>query len=299
LKDKGVYFEDKGSWKIDFAKHDSPNLGVAVVRNRTGTTTYLLRDIAAAIERFEKYNFDQMIYVVATEQDLYFQRLFKAIELMGRGDVASKLVHVNFGKVQGMSSRLGSVKLLGDILDECGAAMHAVMKANEQKYSLVENPHQIADILGITAVMTQDMAGKRIHNYPFDMARMMSFEGDTGPYLQYTHARLSSIIRKSGFEEKDLASADFHLLQEQAAVDIVRLLAQYPDVTKNVFKTLEPTTILTYLFRFTHQISSGYEVIRVVGEEKELSRARAALYEAARQVLGNGMRLLGFTPVER
>ena len=131
------------------------------------------------------------------------------------------------------------------------------------------------------------------------MTRMSSFEGDTGPYLQYTHARLSSLIRKSQFHPNDWLNADFSLLKEQHSTDLLRLMAQYPDVTKNAFKTLEPSTILTYLFRLTHQLSSGYDVIKVVGEEPAVAKARAALYEAARQVLENGMRLLGFTPVER
>ncbi|KAM5458209.1 putative arginine--tRNA ligase [Microsporum audouinii] len=300
LNQQGIYTEDNGSWIIDFKKHGAPNLGVAVVRTRTGTTTYLLRDIAAVLERVEKYKFDKMIYVVSTEQDLYFQRLFKTIELMGHPEVSSKLEHINFGKVQGMSSRLGTVKLLGDILDECGSAMHDVMRKNPSKYDQVENPTWVADVLGITAVMVQDMTGKRIHNYPFDIAKMTSFEGDTGPYLQYAHARLCSIVRKVNIDLKDITVADFSLLKETHAISILRLMTQYPEVTNNALKTLEPTTILTYLFRLAHQVSSGYDVIKVIGAEShEVTVARLALYEGARQVLENGMRLLGFTPVER
>ncbi|KAF3481831.1 arginyl-tRNA synthetase [Arthroderma uncinatum] len=300
LKERNIYTEDNGTWIIDFKKHGAPNLGISVVRTRTGTTTYLLRDIAAVLERVEKHNFDKMIYVVSTEQDLYFQRLFKTIELMGYPEISSKLEHVNFGKVMGMSSRLGTVKLLGDILDDCGASMHDVMRKNPAKYDQIENPAEIADVVGITAVMVQDMAGKRIRNYPFDMAKMTSFEGDTGPYLQYAHARLCSIVRKADINPQDIAAADFSLLKEPHAINIIRLIAQYPEVTSNALKTLEPTTILTYLFRLAHQISSGYDVIKVIGaENREVMVARLALYEAARQVLENGMRLLGFTPVKR
>ncbi|EFE40444.1 hypothetical protein TRV_04838 [Trichophyton verrucosum HKI 0517] len=288
LKEKGVYTEDNGTWIIDFKKHGAPHLGVAVARTRIGTTTYLLRDIAAALERVEKYQFDKMIYVVSTEQDLYFQRLFKTIELMGYTDVAAKLEHINFGKVMGMSSRLGTVKILSDILDECGSAMHDVMRKNPAKYEQIENPAEVADTLGITAVMVQDMAGKRIHNYPFDIAKMTSFEGDTGPYLQYAHARLCSIVRKVDIDPKEITTANFSLLKEPHAINILRLMAQYPDVTCNAVKTLEPTTILTYLFRLAHQVSSGYDVIKVIGAEShEVTVARLALYEGARQVLEN------------
>ncbi|EZF29010.1 arginine-tRNA ligase [Trichophyton interdigitale H6] len=300
LKEKGVYAEDNGTWIIDFKEHGAPHLGVAVARTRIGTTTYLLRDIAAVLERVEKYQFDKMIYVVSTEQDLYFQRLFKTIELMGYTDVAAKLEHINFGKVMGMSSRLGTVKILSDILDECGSAMHDVMRKNPAKYEQIENPAEVADTLGVTAVMVQDMAGKRIHNYPFDIAKMTSFEGDTGPYLQYAHARLCSIVRKVDIDPKEITTANFSLLKEPHAINILRLMAQYPDVTCNALKTLEPTTILTYLFRLAHQVSSGYDAIKVIGAEShEIMIARLALYKGARQVLENGMRLLGFSPVKR
>ncbi|KAL9100471.1 MAG: hypothetical protein Q9163_004161 [Psora crenata] len=301
LTEKGVLQEDNNALIIDFKRYGSKGLDIAIVRNRQGTTTYLLRDVAAVIERAEKYHFDKMIYVVSSEQDVYLKRVFKTVELMGFVDLAKKLEHVNFGKVEGMSSRLGQVELLSGILDRCGDAMHSVMKKNEVKYQQVDDPQKISDTLGITAVMVQDMSGKRIHNYPFDIDRMMQPIGDTGPYLQFSHARLSSILRKCGYTRGDLVAADFSLLKEQHIIDTLRLLAQYPDVTHNAFQTLEPTTILTYLFKLNHMISSGYEVVRVIDipEGPDVSRARAAYYECARQVLDNGLRLLGITPVER
>lgn len=128
---------------------------------------------------------------------------------------------------------------------------------------------------------------------------MTSFEGDTGPYLQYAHARLCSIKRKAGLSDEELETADFTLLSEVHATDLVRLLSQWPDVVQNTLKTLEPTTILTYLFKMTHALSSSYDHLRIVGSEKELQKARMALYDAARIVLNNGMTLLGLTPVER
>ncbi|KAH8704242.1 arginyl-tRNA synthetase [Talaromyces proteolyticus] len=302
LQENGICEEDNGSSIINFKKHGAPKLASTVIRNRTGTTTYLLRDVGAVLERAEKYDFDKMIYVVSAEQDLYFQRLFKTVELMGFPELASKLLHINFGKVQGMSSRMGTVRLLSDILNESGKAMHELMKANEVKYAQVENPKDISDIIGITAVMVQDMSGKRVHNYPFDMTRMTSFEGDTGPYLQYAHARLSSIIRKTELGRDDLANADFSYLEDNQHVTyLLRLIAQWPDVVATALKNHEPSTILTYLFNLTHQISSSYDIVKVVNapEGPDVTRARASLFEAARQVLNNGMRLLGITPVDR
>lgn len=128
---------------------------------------------------------------------------------------------------------------------------------------------------------------------------MTSFEGDTGPYLQYAHARLCSINRKAGLSPQDMASADLSLLTESHAINLVRALASWPDVVQNTLKTLEPVTVLSYLFKMTHMLSSSYDVLKVIGSEPEVMKARMALYEAARQVLHNGMRLLGLNPVER
>jgi arginyl-tRNA synthetase len=138
-----------------------------------------------------------------------------------------------------------------------------------------------------------------INGYDFNLEAMTSFEGDTGPYLQYAHARLCSIIRKSELKVEDLPAANLDLLTETHASDLARLLAQWPDVLLNTLRTLEPTTIISYLFRMTHVLSSSYDVLKVVGSEPELKLARMALYEAARQVLNNGMRVLGLSPVQR
>jgi len=140
---------------------------------------------------------------------------------------------------------------------------------------------------------------RRINNYEFDMDRMTSFEGDTGPYLQYAHARLCSITRRAALSPAQLQEADLSRLTERHAVDLVRSLAQWPDVFGNTIKTQEPVTVLTYLFRMTHLLSSSYDHLQVVGSEPALMAARMALYACARQVLNNGMRLLGLSPVER
>ena len=131
------------------------------------------------------------------------------------------------------------------------------------------------------------------------METMTSFEGDTGPYLQYAHARVCSIERRAAIPVEELAAADLSLLTETHAINIVRMLSQWPDVVNNTLKTLEPTTVLTYLFKMTHALSASYDHLKIVGSEKELQKARMALYDAARIVLANGMRLLGLTPVER
>lgn len=298
MEEKGVSEVSDGAVMVDLTKY-SKKLGKALVKKKDGTSLYLTRDIGAAAERMEKYNFDRMIYVVASQQDLHLAQLFKIEEIMGRKDIADRCQHINFGMVQGMSTRKGTAKFLDDILRDVGDRMHEVMRGNADKYQQVQDPEKTADLLGISAVMVQDMSGKRINNYDFDINRMCSFEGDTGPYLQYAHARLCSITRRANVEDSALLSADLALLTEKHAVDLARSLAQWPDVFQTTIKTQEPVTVLTYLFKMTHLLSSSYDHLQVVGSEEKIKTARLALYTCARRVLHNGMVLLGLSPVER
>ena len=299
LADKKVSEVSEGAVIVNFEKHGAKKLGKAILLRKDGTPLYLTRDIAEIRKRFDDRHFDKMIYVVSNQQDLHLAQFFKVTELSGHKDVADRCQHINFGMVRGMSTRKGTVKFLDDILRDVGDKMHDVMRKNEKKYEQVEDPKKTADTLGITAVMVQDMSGKRINGYDFNLDAMTSFEGDTGPYLQYAHARLCSIARKSAADHSKLPMADLSLLTESHAVDLVRVLSQWPDVVQNTVKTLEPATVLTYLFKMTHALSSSYDVLKVIGSEPELKEARMALYESARQVLHNGMSLLGLSPVER
>ena len=299
LEETKVSEESKGAVIVDLSRHGAKKLGKALVKKSDGTSLYLTRDIGAIMERDEKYHFDKMIYVIATQQDVHVAQLFKIVELMGLKELSSRCEHVNFGMVLGMSTRKGTVKFLDDILRDVGDYMHDVMKSNQDKYQQVEDPVKTADTLGISAVMVQDMTGKRINNYKFEMDRMTSFEGDTGPYLQYAHARLCSITRKAQMSTEELADADFSLLTEKHATELVRALAQWPDVVLNTIKTNEPITVLTYLFKMTHTLSASYDHLQVVGSDFPIKKARLALYTCARQTLWNGMRLLGLNPVER
>ena len=298
FKEKDLTHEDKGAVLIDLTKFNK-KLGKTIVQKSDGTTLYLTRDVGAAMDRYEKYHFDKMVYVIATQQDLHTAQFFEILKQMGF-DWAKTLQHINFGMVQGMSTRKGTVVFLDNILEETKEKMHEVMRKNEAKYAQIENPEEVADLVGISAVMIQDMQSKRINNYEFKWERMLSFEGDTGPYLQYAHSRLRSVERNAAQITADKwLTADFSLLTEPAAVLLIRILAQYPDVLRNAIKTHEPTTVVTYLFKLTHQVSSCYDVLWVAGQTEELATARLALYAAARQVLNNGMRLLGLTPVDR
>lgn len=161
MEKAGVSEESEGAIIVDFEKHGAKKLGKAIIVRKDGTPLYLTRDIGAIIERYDEYKFDKMLYVVAAQQDLHLAQLFKVTELMGRKDLADRCQHINFGMVRGMSTRKGTVKFLDDILKDVGEKMHEVMKKNTAKYEQVEDPYKTADILGITAVMVQDMTGKR------------------------------------------------------------------------------------------------------------------------------------------
>ncbi|GAO14739.1 hypothetical protein UVI_02028490 [Ustilaginoidea virens] len=303
MQQKKISREDQGAVLVDFTQllpgKEGKRLGTTVLRKRDGTALYLTRDVCELLSRHDKYKFDTMIYVVASQQDLHLKQLFQIIDLLGYKDIASKCQHINFGMVLGMSTRKGTVKFLDDILNDCADHMHETMKKNETKYAQVADPESTADTLGISSVMVQDMSGKRINNYTFNMDAMTSFEGDTGPYLQYAHCRLCSIRRRVELSDDELSEANLSLLTEEHAVSIVRMLSQWPSVLQNTLKTLEPATVLTYLFKMTHVISSSYDHLKVVGSEPEVMKARMALYDAARTTLANGMRILGLTPLER
>lgn len=297
FEERGLLYEDRGAKLIDLTKYNK-KLGKCLIQKSDGTSIYLTRDVGEAIKRYETYQFDRMIYVIASQQDLHVAQFFEILKQMGF-DWAKNLLHINFGMVLGMSTRKGTVVFLDNILEETKDKMHEVMKKNEAKYAQIENPEEIADLVGISSVMIQDFQSKRINNYEFKWDRMTSFEGDTGPYLQYAHSRLLSVARKSEFDEEDLLNADLSLLTEDCALELTRILAQYPETLKKAIKTHEASTIVTFLFNVSHSVSTCYDILWVAGQEKEVAIARLALYTAAKEVLNNGMRLLGLTPVDR
>ncbi|TRX97891.1 hypothetical protein FHL15_001101 [Xylaria flabelliformis] len=177
LRDLCVTEFKDGALLVDLSKHGAKALQVAITRNRNGTSNYLLRDIGASIQRHDGYNFNEMVYVVMAEQETHLQRPFKILILMGDDYEAFsiRMKHVTYGKVKGMSTRKGNVKFLDDILADVGDFMHSLMRRNEEKYSQVNDSQRTAELLGISAIMVQDMSGKRVNNYEFDLERMTSF----------------------------------------------------------------------------------------------------------------------------
>ncbi|KAF9126075.1 hypothetical protein BGW39_006946 [Mortierella sp. 14UC] len=294
LHEKNLLTESDGALIIDLTKY---KLGICVVQKKDGTTLYITRDIGAALERYEKYGFEHMYYIVASQQDLHLKQLFKILELLGF-DWAKKVTHLNFGMVGGMSTRKGTVVFLEDILEETRDAMHEVMKKNEHKYAQIEKPLEVADNIGISAIMIQDASARRIKNYDFDWKRMFSFEGDTGPYLQYAHARLCSIERKTEMEVNPKADLR-HLGDSRAAGDLITMIARYPQIVRETTRSFEPVNIVGYAMKLSHNVSQALESMYVMGAEKEVAEARLFMYWSARITLGNAMRLLNLKPQER
>ncbi|GBE88791.1 Arginine--tRNA ligase, cytoplasmic [Sparassis crispa] len=188
LDEMGLIEDEEVAKCVDLKKY---KLGKAVVRKKDGTSIYLMRDIGGAIERYEKYKFDKMIYVISSQQDMHLLQFFKVLKLVGY-EWADHLEHVNYGLVLGMSTQKGN-----QIIREATSVMHQHTKGNEDKCSSIEDPEATSQEIGITGVKVQDMAAKRMNIYTFNWDRMLSFEGDTGPYLQYALVGFCSISRKN------------------------------------------------------------------------------------------------------
>ena len=309
---------ENGANIVDLNKN---KLGVTVVQKKDGSTLYITRDIAAAVERKTTHNFDEMFYVVAAPQDLHFKQLFKILEMMGY-DWHKSCHHINFGmvkdgtltvkqedqegqevevkQVNNMATRKGQVIFLKDILDTAKNHVMEVMKKNEKKYSEIENPELVADIVGISAVVIQDLSARRIKDYAFNWNRISVFEGHTGPYLQYAHARLCSMERKVEHQgillNKD---ANLDLLVEPEAFLLIRCISLFNYTLMSIQKSYEPQTLVAYLFELSHAISRCHNKLWVLNEKKDLAEARLFLFWAAKNVLRSGLTILGLVPIER
>ncbi|KAI0244512.1 arginyl-tRNA synthetase [Massospora cicadina] len=293
LEQKGLLKDSQGAKVVDLEPY---NLGKVVVKKSDGATLYITRDIGAALQRYDTYKFDKMYYVVSCQQNLHMQQLVKILDLLGL-DWAKSCHHINFGLVSGMSTRSGNVVFLDDILKEAKETMHAVMQKNELRYRQVKNPEEVADLIGISAVVVQDLSARRIKNYTFDMEQMISFEGDTGPYLQYTHARLTSILRIANRELDP--SIDLSTLTEPCAVEALDVLAHFPDLVKDLMQDFEPSTVVRYALKLSRAVSGCLENLWVLNQPDPVALPRLVLYRAAQITLANSLRLIGLTPLER
>jgi arginyl-tRNA synthetase len=301
LKDQRICEQD-GASVINFDKYDK-RLGTGTLRGRNGSTRYLLRDIATVFDRFRTHSFDKMVYVVC-EQDVHFRQVFKAVELMGRADIADKLQHVSFPRTGGPSSQLGNTPLLGDILDQCENRMREAMGASPGDHYIEDN-HDPVKVMAMNSLVVEELSPKTTHSNSLDFILMTAWGGETGPSLQVCYGRLCSVIAGIGVHPtaEEIPLIDYSSLWEAPWCELLRLMARYPDVTNSSFRTLEPSTILSYVFRVIEELTNCLDEAEEEQSEGEGSSAgskyvaRAVLYENVRQILENAMKLLGITPI--
>ncbi|KAL7424485.1 arginyl-tRNA synthetase [Cryptotrichosporon argae] len=293
---KLTVFEDNGALLVDLTKF---KLDRAIIRKADGTTIYLTRDLGGAYDKYVTHKFDHHIIITAAAQTLHFKQLNKTLDLMEE-PYAGKIEHITFGMVKGMSTRKGTVVFLDDILEDATEVMHEQMKSNEAKYAQVENPKETSAIIGSTAVKIQDMSGKRINDYTFNIKRCTSFEGDFGPFIQYSHVRLCSVQRKNpNVTVRDIDDIDIGVLDDPKIHEVLYHLALYPDAVAAAHKFREPSTLVTWCFRLSHLVGSAWETIKVAGAPQHEAEARLFLFVQIRSVLASAMRMLSLTPIER
>lgn len=282
----------EGALIIDLEKYNMPPV---LLRKSDGASTYHIRDVAAALYRLKKYKPKKIIYVVGSEQKLHFRQLFKVLELFGVDK--EKFVHVDFGLFKfpegKMSTRKGKVIFLEEVLDK---AVSTIEKIIEEKNPRLKNRKEVARMVGVGAIIFADLSNDRIRNIDFDWERMLSFEGETGPYIQYTHARANSILRKSGSHGNLHASFENFSLDEELAV--VRKLYEFPTVVEKVAQTYKPHILAQYLIRLSQVFNEFYHKCPVISQDKNIMKSRLLLVDCVRQVLENGLNLLGIEAPE-
>ena len=294
IKDKGLLQESQGTNIVDLEEYNMPP---ALITKNDGSTLYMTRDLAAALYRKENYDFEKCIYVVGSQQSLHFQQLFKVLELVGF-EWAKDMVHVPFGMValeEGtMSTRKGRVVFLEDVLKQ------AIEKTKETM--LTKNPNalnvdEIAKQVGVGAVVFQELSNSRIKDYTFSWSRTLSFEGETGPYVQYTHARCCAVLRKA--EEEVTTDINYELLNDVDSAEVLKVIASFNKTILNAMRKNEPHIITRFVLDLAQAFNKFYHDNSILVEDSELRKARLALVCATRQALENGLKLLGMQAPER
>ncbi|KAK1338197.1 hypothetical protein QTO34_001311 [Cnephaeus nilssonii] len=284
----------KGTAVVDLSGNGDPS-SVCTVMRSDGTSLYATRDLAAAIDRMDKYNFDTMIYVTDKGQKKHFQQVFQMLQIMGY-DWAKRCQHVPFGVVQGMKTRRGDVTFLEDVLNEIRLRMLQNMASIKTTKEL-ENPQETAERVGLAALIIQDFRGLLLSDYQFSWDRVFQSRGDTGVFLQYTHARLHSLEETFGCGYLN----DFNTacLQEPQSVSILQHLLRFDEVLYRSSQDLQPRHIVSYLLTLSHLAAVAHRTLPIKQSPPEVAGARLHLFRAVRSVLANGMKLLGITPVCR
>ena len=270
-----------------------------LLRKTDGTTLYATRDLAALFHRWEEFAFERALYVVGSEQRLHFQQLKGVLSRLGL-DWEPRVEHVAFGLLRlpegKLSTRKGQVIFLEEVLDQVVAEARRIIS---EKNPDLASADDVAEAVGIGAVIFDDLKRERVKDVVFDLGEILSFEGETGPYVQYTHARMASILRKAAAGEHAAAleaEADLALLADAGGV--LTRLGRFPDVVRQAAADAEPSVLSTWLLGLCRELNSWYVEHRVLTDDAALTAARLQLIKSCKSVLETGLRLLGIRAPE-
>ena len=298
LKEENLAKESEGALMVELERFDLPP---AMIRKSDGATLYLTREIANLKYRIEEYEPKRILYVVANEQTLHFSQLFaiaKMSDLTG-GKGMPELAHVKFGLVRGetgkkLSTREGTAVKLNELLDRSVKLSEETLSTRKVDLKKSE-AKEVAEILGIGAVKYNDLSQNRMSDIVFDWGKMLSFEGNSAPYLQYTYARLKSILRKA----KGIPKLNGMALENERDLVLVLKLSEFPEVLDRVKETYMPSQLASYLYELAKEVNSYYHSEPVLYSESELRAVRLNLVKAASDILKTGLDLLGIKTVEK
>ncbi|MBS3089598.1 arginine--tRNA ligase [Candidatus Pacearchaeota archaeon] len=294
LKSKKLIKKDKGAEVVDLNLY---GIGVCLIRKSDGATLYATRDITAAIDRYNSYKFDKMIYEVGSEQSLHFKQFFKVLELAGF-KWANNCVHVAHGLYldrdgKKFATRKGKTISMSEILDETIELARREIENRYQDLSKKEIESR-AKSIALSAILYGDLKNYRMNDIIFDIERFLSFEGDTGPYLLYTFARARNILRKAKYKPSSkIEFSDLSDLEKR----IVFALSQFPSVVENSYMQYSPNLIANYSFQLAQLFNEFYHKEKVIGAENE--HFRLSLVDSFSQVLKNALSLLNISVIER
>ena len=296
LKRKNLLTISDGASIVDLDEEQT-GMPPCLILKKDGATLYATRDIAAALWRKDEYNFDKCLYVVAYQQDLHFRQWFKVVEKMGY-EWAKDLVHVAFGMIsyegQSLSTRKGHVVYLEELLL---SAKEKALKIIEEKSPDLENKEEVARQVGIGAVIYADLQNNRIKDIDFSWDRALSFDGETGPYVQYTHARCCSVLRRAA--ELPAAQPDYAALADDYAQELLRQLSRFPEAVREAANRYEPSILTRTVTELCKAYNKFYYENRILDAEPGVREARVRLTRAVRQTVKTGLYLIGMEAPER
>ncbi len=300
LKDAKLLKESEGAQIVDLEEH---NMSPALITKKDGSTLYITRDIAAAVYRKNHYDFYKNLYIVASQQNLHFQQWIKIIELLGF-DWARDCVHIPFGLVSleegTMSTRHGRVVFLEEVLTR---AVNQTKEIILQKNVNTDNLDATARQVGIGAVIFQELSNNRIKDYVFSWDKVLNFEGETGPYVQYTHARAASVLRNGGDSANQIiASADqanMDFIAGDSAYELAKLIYRFPEIILDAAEKYEPSIVTRHIVNIAQSFNKFYHDEHILVKNEEEKKAKLLLVYAAKQTIKNGLALLGMEAPER